>query len=211
MKRTRNAYHIQIRKNKKLAENLKRNAFLQACLHSKCNIFSLIRKERKTTNSIPAVIDGVSTKIENKFAETYQSLYNSVDDKGALTLFKKCLSVLITVSSTDDVQEITPDIVQEAINLLESNQTDPVVDFNSDCIKNAPFIFCEILAVIFRHLVTHGHVSSFLMISVLIPIIKDKLGDISSSDNYQSIALSSLILKVFDYVILLLHGDKLTP
>ena len=49
MKRTRNAYHIQIRKNKKLAENLKRNAFLQACLDNKCNIFSLIRKERKTT------------------------------------------------------------------------------------------------------------------------------------------------------------------
>ena len=48
------------------------------------------------------------------------------------------------------------------------------------------------------------------MISVLIPIIKDKLGDISSSDNYRSIALSSLIQKVFDYVILLLHGHKLT-
>ena len=42
------------------------------------------------------------------------------------------------------------------------------------------------------------------------PIIKDKLGDISSSDNYRSIALSSLILKVFDYVILLLHGHELT-
>ena len=56
MKRARNAYHIQIRKNKKLAENLKRNAFLQACLDNKCNIFSLIRKERKTTNSIPTVM-----------------------------------------------------------------------------------------------------------------------------------------------------------
>ena len=96
------------------------------------------------------------------------------------------------------------------VNLLKSNKTNPVVDFNSDCIKNAPFAFCEIIAVIFRHFVTHGHVSSFLMISVLIPNIKDKLGDISSSDNYRSIALSSLILKVFDYVILLLHGHKLT-
>ena len=56
MKRARNAYHIQIRKNKKLAGNLKRNAFLQACLDNKCNIFSLIRKERKTTNSIPTVM-----------------------------------------------------------------------------------------------------------------------------------------------------------
>ena len=119
------------------------------------------------------MIDGVSTKIENKFPETFQRLYNSVDDKGALTLLKKRLSVLITASSTDDVQEITPDIVQEAINLLKSNKTDPV-DFNSYCIKNAPFVFCEIFAVIFRHFVTHGHVSSFLMISVLIPIIKDK-------------------------------------
>ena len=186
MKRTRNAYHTQIRKNKRLAENLKRNAFLQACLDNKCNIFSLIRKELKATNSIPAVIDGVSTKIENKFAETYERLYNSVDDKGALTLFTKRLSVLITASSTDDVQEITPNIVQEAINLLKRNKTDPVLDFNSDCIKIAPFAFCEILAIIFRHFVTHGHVSSFLMISVLIPIIKDKLGDISSSDNYRS-------------------------
>ena len=74
---------------------------------------------------------------------------------------KKRLSVLITASSTDDVQEITPDIVQETINFLKSNKTDPVLDFNSDCIKNAPFVFCEILAVIFRHFVTHGHVSSF--------------------------------------------------
>ena len=48
------------------------------------------------------------------------------------------------------------------------------------------------------------------MISVLIPIIKDKLGEITSSDNYRSIALSSLILKVFDYVIPLLHAHKLT-
>ena len=63
MKRTRNAYHIQIRKNKKFAENLQRNAFFQACLDNKCNIFSLIRKEREATNSIPTVIDGVSRHI----------------------------------------------------------------------------------------------------------------------------------------------------
>ena len=48
------------------------------------------------------------------------------------------------------------------------------------------------------------------MISTLLPIVKDKLGDITSSDNYRSIAISCLILKVFDYVILDIHGDKLT-
>ena len=48
------------------------------------------------------------------------------------------------------------------------------------------------------------------MISTLVPIIKDKVGDITSSDNYRSIAINCLILNVFDYVILDIHGDKLT-
>ena len=48
------------------------------------------------------------------------------------------------------------------------------------------------------------------MISTLVTVVKDKLGDITSSDNYRSIAISSLILKVFGYVILDIHGDKLT-
>ena len=36
---------------------------------------------------------------------------------------------------------------------------------------------------------THAHVSDFLLISMMIPIIKDKLGDHTSSDNYRSIAI----------------------
>ena len=48
------------------------------------------------------------------------------------------------------------------------------------------------------------------MVSTIIPLITDKLCNICSSNNYRSIALSSLIIKVFDWVNLLLHGDKLT-
>ena len=47
------------------------------------------------------------------------------------------------------------------------------------------------------------------MVSTLIPLVKDKLGDMTSSSNYRSIALSSLILKIFDWVVLLLYGDEL--
>ena len=57
---------------------------------------------------------------------------------------------------------------------------------------------------------THGHLSSVILVSTIIPLIKDKLGDISSSNDYRSVALSSLLLKIFDYIILLLHGDKLS-
>jgi hypothetical protein len=55
----------------------------------------------------------------------------------------------------------------------------------------------------------HGHVSGSLMVSTLIPLVKDRLGDISSSSNYRSIALSSIILKIFDWIILTLYGENL--
>ena len=75
--------------------------------------------------------------------------------------------------------------------------------------KNAPPILCELLAKLFKMYLIHGHISSIIMVSTVIPLIKDKHGDISSSNSYRSIALSSLILKIFDWIILLLHGAKL--
>ena len=67
----------------------------------------------------------------------------------------------------------------------------------------------EKLAIVIRSYLIHGHVTLFLLVATLIPIIKDKLGSISSSKNYRSIALSSVILKIIDWVILLLFGTSL--
>lgn len=52
----------------------------------------------------------------------------------------------------------------------------------------------------------HEHVTLVLLLATLVPIIKNKLGSISSSKNYRSIAISSIILKLFDWVFLLLFG-----
>ena len=91
-KKTRNAYHFQIRKNKKLTENLKKNAFLNACISNNGYIFKLIRKERATSASLPSTIDGVSTGIENHFASIYKKLYNSADDDNGRSHFKEHLT-----------------------------------------------------------------------------------------------------------------------
>ena len=55
----------------------------------------------------------------------------------------------------------------------------------------------------------HGHVTNSLLLATLIPIPKDKLGDHTSSNNYRSIALSSLVLKIIDWIIILLFGESL--
>ena len=55
----------------------------------------------------------------------------------------------------------------------------------------------------------HGHITLFLLLATLLPIIKNKLGRIDVSTNYRSIALSSLVLKLIDWIILLLFGTTL--
>ena len=53
-------------------------------------------------------------------------------------------------------------------------------------------------------------IPAFLLLCTLVPIVKDNLDDISISDNYRAIAIGSLILKWFDWLILILNSDKLT-
>ena len=70
-------------------------------------------------------------------------------------------------------------------------------------------ILFEQLSTLFRIYLTHGYVSNILMLATLIPLIKDELGDNCSRNNYRSLAVSSLILKIFDCVIIILCSDKL--
>ena len=208
MKKTRNIYHYQIRKNRKMAECIKKNAILDACINDKGDIFKEVRKMRKIPPTVSSMIDGVTVNIETHFANVYDELYNSIDDNENLTTVLRHLNTKIDSKSMIEVEKITPALIKEAINKLKDDKTDPLYHFNSDCMKNAPPILSEHLAKLFRMYMTHGHLSSVILVSTIIPLIKDKLGDISSSN--RSVALSSLLLKIFDWIILLLHGDKLS-
>ncbi len=209
MKSTRNRYHYQIRKGKRMAETLKKDALIKACMENNDDIFKIIKNSRRTESHIPPTMDGISIGIEERFADIYGKLYNSIDDNKELHDLRISIDNSIDNSSLIDVNKVTPDVVYDAIQHLKNNKTDPVLEFNSDCLKNSPRILSEILASIFRYFLIHGHISFVLLVSAIIPLVKDKLGDVSCSDNYRSIAISSLILKVFDWVILILLGDNL--
>ena len=209
MKRTRNIYHFHIRKSRRMAELLKKNTLLEACISDRSDIFEEIRKIRKAPPSLPVTIDGVKSQIESQFAKVYEKLYNSVNDKGGIQEVKEYLSRNIDERSLDDVNLVTPSLVKKAIDRLKNDKTDPVYAFNSNCLKNAPPQLSQHLAALFKILLIHGHISPLVLISTIVPLVKDKLGDVNSSNNYRSIALSSLILKVFDWVVILAFEKNL--
>ena len=107
----------------------------------------------------------------------------------------------------EDVGRVTPDVVKEAAGKLKPGKSDPVYNFSSDCIKVDSDRLAQLLSIIIQSYLVHGHVTRFLLLATLVPIIKDKLGSINSSKNYRSIAISSLILKLLDWIIILLFGS----
>ena len=110
----------------------------------------------------------------------------------------------------EDLNLFTADLAKSALKKLKPDKSDVSGQFTSDCLKAAPDIFFDKLASLFRSSLSHGYISQELILCALSPIVKDPNGDISSSKNYRGIAISSLILKVFDNCLLLLFGNLLS-
>ena len=209
MKRTRNVYHLHIRKNKRMLDKIKKNKLLDACLNNQNGIFTEIKAMRKNTPCFANTIDGNRDNIPQYFANKYEKLYNSVNDEEEMQRIKKEIHQRIGHSDIMEVMRITPGIVKEASDKLSQYKSDPISDIVSDYLLNAPDILYTHLSNIMRSFVIHGHLSSMLAICNLLPIIKDKLGKSDDSNNYRSIAISSVVLKLFDWVIILLYKENL--
>ena len=65
-----------------MAECIKKNAILDACINDKGDIFKEVREI--TAPTVSSMIDGVTINIETHFANVYEKLYNSIDDKEKL-------------------------------------------------------------------------------------------------------------------------------
>ena len=81
--------------------------------------------------------------VEKHFADIYSQLYSSVDDKAELADIRDDLEQRIDNSSNKDIQKVTPAIIKEAINKLNTGKTDPSFTFTSDSFKAAPDILAD--------------------------------------------------------------------
>lgn len=66
-----------------------------------------------------------------------------------------------------------------------------------------------LLSTLFTMMLQHSFIPSDLMNTVIVPILKDKKGSISDKENYRPIAVTSVVSKVVEAIILKRSGDKL--
>jgi len=58
------------------------------------------------------------------------------------------------------------------------------------------------LKLLFNMIWCHGYVPNDFGIGIIVPLLKDKLGDINSANNYRPITLSPVITKIFEHCLL---------
>ena len=122
---------------------------------------------------------------------------------------KNRLEHLISDAAKLEVAKVTGVIVKEAVFKMKPNKTDVSGSFVSDALKNAPDLLFDQLATVFISWLVHGTVTPSLLACSFLPLLKSSLKDPSDMSSYRDIAGSSLILKVFEMVVLLLWGHIL--
>ena len=160
MKRTRNIYHYQVKKCKKSEDIIKRNKLLDACVNGNGNIFTEIKKMRKSKPVVATSMDNENDDIPNHFKGIYSKLYNSVNDKDELEAIQSEVENNISFAHLNDVEKVTAEIVKEAAGCLKDNKTDPICSFSSDCLKKGPDSLFKYLSLAIKSYLIHGHVSS---------------------------------------------------
>lgn len=158
-------------------------------------------REIKTINNcntlLPCSIEGVSgsKEIVELWRKHFFDLLNCVNNSSVDTCEYDC------DTSYDEII-VSIEEVTNAIKKLDVNKACGSDGMCSEHIKYADKVLVPLLSMCFTSFFTHGFLPESMLSVVLVPVIKDKAGKISSKDNYRPIALASVFSKIIEVIIL---------
>ena len=92
--------------------------------------------------------------------------------------------------------------VQQSLKHLKKRKRDGLTDCESDNFINATPKLSIYLSMLFSSMIKHRYAPSDMLISTIVPIPKNKHKSMNYSDNYRAIALSSVLGKLLESIIL---------
>ena len=99
--------------------------------------------------------------------------------------------------------------VKNAIHKIKFGKSDCIDGILSDNFKEATDSLYTLISLLFSAMLMHGVPPAGLLISSLVPIYKNKRGNKCDSETYREIAISSLMGKLFDIIVLEEQQDLL--
>ena len=180
-----------IRKNR-LAEKLKKKDYKE--------FWKDVHKTKVNEKVIPTVIDGENKEsaIAKKFAKKYK---NILDKENSNVSSANVVNLKLEENKNDHfVNLFTANDIRESIKCLKPSIGHD--NIHSNHLILAPDVLIEILAKFFLACLIHSYLPFDMIYGIINPVIKDFYGDLTNSDNYRPVMLSSVFLKLFEYCIL---------
>ena len=210
----RNKYHLAVRHAKRVAATAKAMDIAIAAEAGDITLMKELKKsldQKDSSQSLPDCLEGKVTHdtILDKFRECYQDLYNSAGTEEAMVTIKEQLKLLINADGLDEVSKVTGDVVKAACGRMKPGKSDVTGSYSSDVFLNAPDSLFDLLAAIFRSYLIHGTVTPQILSCAFLPLFKGGLKNPEKFDSYRAIAGASQLLKLFEYVILIIWGEGL--
>lgn len=217
MRRTRAKYHYAVRNVKSKNKQYKKQAMARAISENNSrDLWTEVRKIKRNVSSSPNCMDNVNgnANIAELFADKYHDLFNSVKyEQDKLTnmfhanksdIEKHCITdqAIYIDKHYTHTHNISVEQVNFAIDKLKSEKSDCKEGLTSDNFKNGTHLMKVYISLLFTTMLSHGIAPEGLLLSTIVPILKNKRGNKCDSNNYRAIAISSLLGKLFDIIVL---------
>ena len=193
--RTNAKYKYAIRYITKNEQAIRADSMAKKLLDN--NVVEFWKEVRVLNNckaSLPCTVDGTSGS--HNIAELWRQHYSNLFNCLKSDLYKAdCIR--------DDVSvEINTHEVYQAINRISDNKASGIDHITAEHLKYASLRTAPLLSLCFTGFMVHGLLPDSMLSVLLVPVVKDKAGKISSLDNYRPIALASILSKVLELIML---------
>ena len=210
MNKTRAKFKHCLRYCKSVEDKARADAIAKKFLQKdQISFWKEIKKLRYVGNDACAsTIDGVTgqSDICNMWRDHYSSLLNSNSDSKHKPYIENVLSGL---GASSDFTRISYCEVNEAIKDLKLGKSCGIDNLQGEHFRYADSSLSVLLSMCFNTMLLHGYIPSKLMQTIIVPIIKDKKGLITSKDNYRPVAITSVASKIVELILLTRLEDVL--
>ena len=155
----------------------------------------------------PDRIDGAvgEENVANLWANKFSQTLNSLDDEHVK---KEFMSALDSYAPSEHNQ-VTYEEVKSIVRQLKGGKAMGLDGVPNEFYSNSPDPIIIFLSILLNSFIIHNYVPESISNSKIIPLLKSKLLDASSSENYRPITISTAMSKIIEKVILNRIGENI--
>ncbi|KAJ2945534.1 hypothetical protein O0L34_g353 [Tuta absoluta] len=153
-------------------------------------------KKLQIRPGLPVAVDGVSDP--KGIADLFRSHFFVKSPLG----HSPCAGMVGAGDIIDEVGvKISAKDVGKAIKSISKGKSPGHDGLSIEHLQHAGPHISRVLGMFYTLCIRHSYLPQDLMRTIVVPVVKDKTGDISDKNNYRPISLATIIAKVFDSVL----------